>query len=105
MDIPLLFVVSAKTTDINNTIISVNRAKDKNMDLRGIIINDYPQNTDNEDIKMMSILIEEYTGSKVLGILPEYINTITPSDLISEMLNRVDIEQVFKIKIAKLKKS
>ena len=69
LNIPLLYVVSAKTSDINNTIIAVKRAKEKNIDLRGIIINDYPQNTDNEDIKMMSILIEEYTGTKVLGIL------------------------------------
>ena len=80
----------------------MNRAKELNIDLRGIIINDYPINTDNEDIKMMSILIEEYTKTKVLGILPEFFRTINPSDLITEILNRVDIESIFNIKIAKI---
>ena len=104
LDLPILFVVSAKTSDINNSILSVNRARELNLSVRGIIINDYPTNTDNEDIKMMSKLIEEYTGTKILGILPEFVRTITPSDLITEILNRIDIESVFKIKIAKLGK-
>ena len=102
LDLPLLLVVSAKMSDINNTILAVNRARELNIDLRGVIINDYPQNTDNEDIKMMSKLIEEYTGTEVLGILPEFISTINPSDLITEILNKVNIEKIFKIKISKL---
>lgn len=102
LNLPLLFAVSAKISDINNTILAVNRAKELNIDLRGIIINDYPINTDNEDIKMMSKLIEEYTDTKVLGILPEITKDIDPSDLITVILNGIDIEKVFKIKIAKL---
>ena len=102
LNLPLLFAVSARISDINNTILAVNRAKDLNIDLRGIIINDYPINTDNEDIKMMSKLIEEYTDTKVLGILPEITKEIDPSDLITVILNGIDIEKVFKIKIAKL---
>jgi len=104
LNLPLLFIVSAKMSDINNTILAVSRAKELNFDLRGIIINDYPVNTDNEDIKMMSKLIEEYTETEVLGILPEFVRTINPSDLITDILNNVDIEKIFKIKIAKLQK-
>lgn len=102
LNLPLLFVVSAKMSDINNTILAVSRAKELSFDLRGVIINDYPLNTDNEDIKMMSKLIEEYTDEKILGILPKINKNINPEDLITVILNGVDLESVFKIRIAKL---
>ena len=50
----------------------------------------------------MPSLIEEYTGTKVLGILPTFERNVNPNDLISEILNGIDIEAVFQIRIAKL---
>ena len=102
LDVPVLFVVSGKNPDINNTLLSVNRAKELGIKINGIIINDYPYDSDDENIKIMPKLIEEYTGEKILGILPEINKNINPEDLITVILNGVDIESVFKIRIAKL---
>ncbi len=102
LDMPILFVVSAKNPDINNVLLSVNRAKELNFDINGIIINDYPYGVEDADIKLMPKLIEEYTGVEILGIVPEIEKNIDPNDLITVILNSIDLEKVFKIKIAKL---
>ncbi len=102
LDIPILFVVSGKNSDINNTLLSINRANELNIKINGIIINDYPYESNDAEIKMMPKLIEEYTNEKILGILPKIDKNINPEDLITVMLNGIDIESVFKIKISKL---
>jgi len=102
-DIPILFVASGKNPDINNTLLSVNRANELNIKVNGIVINDYDYESKDANIKLMPKLIEEYTDTKVLGILPEITKNIDPSDLITVILNGIDIESVFKIQIAKLR--
>ena len=67
-----------------------------------MIINDYPDNTDDMNIKLLPRLIEEYTDIKILGVLPSFDRNINPNDLITEILNGVDIEAVFQVQIAKL---
>ena len=100
--LPVLFVVSAKNPDINNTFLSLKRAKELGLEIRGVIINDYPEKTLNPNVKLMPKLIEEYTASKVLGIFPE-TEFLSPEDLIAQTLNNINIEDVFNIKISKLK--
>ena len=98
--LPILFVVSAQNPDINNTFLSLNRAKELGLEVRGVIINDYPENP-SADIKLMPKLIEEYTNAKILGIFPK-TEFLKPEDLIAQTLNCIDIEGVFGIKIAKI---
>ena len=100
--VPVLFVVSAENPDINNTFLSLNRAKELGLEVRGVIINDYPESTADPNVKLMPKLIEEYTNAKVLGIFPK-TEFLSPEDLIALTLNNINIENVFKIKIAKLK--
>ncbi len=103
LDIPLLLVVSALNSDINNILLTVNHAKEKGITLRGIILTNYPENTENSDIKLLPRLIEEYTDVKILGILPHFNKAdLNPNDLISEILSGVDLEAVLNIRIAKL---
>lgn len=102
LDLPLLFVISAKNPSVNNALLSINRAKETGINVRGIVFNNYPKQTDDTNIKLMPRLIEEYTDAKVLGILPDFSSPINPNDLITETLNSVDIESVFNVKIAKL---
>ena len=104
LDIPVLFVVSGKNSDINNTLLSVNRANELGIKINGVIINDYPYESENSEIKMMPKLIEEYTNQKILGILPKINKNINPEDLITVILNGIDLESVFRIKIPKLNK-
>lgn len=102
-DMPLLLVVSALNSDINNILLTVNHAKEKGIHIRGIILTNYPEQTENSEIKMLPRLIEEYTDVKILGILPHFNkNDLNPNDLISEILSGVDLEAVINIRIAKL---
>lgn len=103
LDIPLLLVVSVVNSSINNIILTINHAVEKNISIRGIILTNYPDNTDNADIKMLPRLIEEYTNVKILGILPHFDKAdLNPNDLITEILGGVDIEAVLNVRIAKL---
>ncbi len=97
LDLPMLLVVSGD--NINNTIMSLNRAKEKGINTRGVIV--YDCNEDDINIKLMPKLIKEYTDTKVLGMIPNPEKN--PADLITEILNRVNIEEVFQIPIVKLK--
>lgn len=104
LDVPLLFVVSPKASSINNIILSINHAISMGIVLRGVVINDYPANTDNVNIKLLPRLIEEYSDAKILGILPVISNRkeVNPNDLIENILTGVDLEGIFQVQIAKL---
>ena len=102
LDLPVLLAVSAVKSTINTILVAINHAKDIGINFRGVIINDYPDNTDDMNIKLLPRLIEEYTDIKILGVLPSFDRNINPNDLITEILNGVDIEAVFQVQIAKL---
>ena len=102
LDLPLLLVVSAKAANINNILLTINHALETGINMRGVILSNYPQDCDDVNIKLMPRLIEEYTNTKVLGILPEFDKNLNPNDLITEILNGVDVEGVFNVRIAKL---
>ena len=72
--------------------------------VNGIIVNKYPE--DNEDIGIKNVprLIEEYTDASVVGIIKELsgYEEMSPASIIDNVLNGVDIEKVFDIKIPKL---
>ena len=99
LNLPLLLTVSAENSDLNNALLSINRAKELN--LRGVIVNNYNENSISK--KLLPKMLEEYTDAKVLGTLPHFENNVSSSDLITEILNGVDIEKVFDINIAKLR--
>lgn len=100
LNIPLLLIVSAQKTSINNALLSLNRINESKLKNNGVIITGYDPN--NEDKKFIPKLIEEYSNTKVIGVLPELSTNINPSDLIMEILNGINIEDSFRIKIAKL---
>lgn len=102
-DLPLLIVVSAKDTKIDNIILSVNHARESGIPIRGIILTNFPENCDDANIKLLPKLIEEYTGVSILGILPVFERNVDPNDLINEVLNGIDIEGVFNVQIPKLR--
>lgn len=104
LNLPLLLVVSPAISSINNVIMTINYAKAKEIELRGVILNDCPELTYDMDIKAFPRLIEEYTDANILGIVPHIddLKTINPNDLITNILTGIDIESVFDVKIAKL---
>lgn len=101
LNLPLLLVVSAENPDLSNVLLSINRAKENNINLRGVIVNNFDEQSVRK--KLVPKIIEEYSGAKVLGTLPQIEQEVSPSDLIMEILNNVNVEKVFDISIAKLK--
>ena len=104
LNLPLVIVARPDLGTINHVLLTVNFAKQQGIDVRGVIINRYPKGTDDIAIRTAPRLIEEYSDTKVLGIVRdvEYANTLTPGGMIDTILNSVDVEKIFNIKIPKL---
>lgn len=104
LHLPIILIAKAQEGMINQTLLTINHAHAKGLKIRGIIINGFPADTDNMDIKTSPRLIEEYSDVKILGIIRNFPNAgkITPSELITNIINGIDIESVFDVKISKL---
>lgn len=104
LNLPVIIVTRPDLGAINRVILTTNFAKQQGLDVRGVIINKYPQGTDDLAIRTAPRLIEEYSDAKVLGIIRniETPNSLTPGGMIDTILNGVDVEKIFKIVIPKL---
>lgn len=103
LNLPIVIVARPDLGTINHTLLTINQAKQVGLKLAGVIINKYPEGTDDVAIKNVPRLIEEYSDAKILGIIKDFgTDNITPSVLIDTMLNSVDLEKIFNIKIPKL---
>ena len=102
LKIPMLLVISPSAEAINNALLILNLAKEKGVEIRGAIINNIPEFTDSPKITSIPRLIEEYSDAKILGIVNRMEDKFNPNELITSILNGIDIESVFGIKIAKL---
>lgn len=104
LNLPIVIVVKPDSSTINHVLLTINHALSKGLKIRGIIINDFPENVKSLDVKTTPRLIEEYSDVKILGIVKHFTSfkKINPSDLITNILNGIDIESVFNVKIAKL---
>lgn len=102
--LPIILVVNPNITKIDEVISGINYIHSKHITLSGIIINDYNENSPNLEMKYFPHLIKEFTGAKILGTLPHYDNfdNLSPQNLISDILNCLNIEDIFSLKIAKL---
>lgn len=104
LNLPLVIVIKPYNGVVNQTLLAINHAISKGIEIRGIIINNFPQSITDIDIKTIPRLVEEYSDAKILGIVRNFPNVkkINPNDLITDILNGIDIESVFDVKIAKL---
>lgn len=104
LSIPLLIVARPDLGTINHTLLTINQAKEAGLDIAGVVINRYPQGTNDIAIKTAPRLIEEYSDASILGIIPDIPNfdNVKPGTLINILINSLDIESIFRIKIPKL---
>lgn len=101
---PTVLVIKPDLGTVNQTLLTINQAKSSGLNVRGVIINDFPEIGRTSGIKAVPRLIEEYSDAKILGIIPHFqdIQKLNPNDLLTSILNGIDIESVFNVKIAKL---
>lgn len=104
LNLPVVVVVKPSLNVINQTLLTINHAKEKGLNVRGVIINNFYSSQEQADIKHIPRLIEEYSGAKIVGVLQslEQSPKIDPNSLITNILNGIDIESVFDVKISKL---
>ena len=101
INIPILIVTEPGANAVNNTFMTIAAALEKGIEVRGVIINNIKNDCPKELLNAMTRTIEEFTNVKILGLIPHLVN-YNPEDLITAILNGVDIESVFRIRIAKL---
>jgi dethiobiotin synthetase len=105
LDLPAVIVVKPDAGMINQTLLTINHAESKGIKIRGVIINNFSENMANDaEVKSSFRLIEEYSDARILGIVKTFRNPnkVNPSELITNILNGIDIESVFDVKIEKL---
>ena len=102
LGVPVLIVVQPNEDAINSTLLTIAAAIEKEIDIRGVIINDIPSDCPKEFLTSIPRIIEEFTNVKVLGLVPHLPSKYTPEDMITAVLNGIDIESIFNVKIEKL---
>lgn len=102
--VPVVLVVNPKQNNIDDVISGINYIHTKKLQFMGVIVNEYDDLSANIEDKYFPQLIKEYTGAKVLGCFPHFNDfaNIGADTVIAETLNRLDLEEIFGIKIAKL---
>ncbi len=102
LGVPVLIVVQPNEDAINSTLLTIAAAIEKEIEIRGVIINDIPSDCPKEFLTSIPRIIEEFTNVKVLGLVPHLPSKYTPEDMITAVLNGIDIESIFNVKIEKL---
>ena len=104
LNLPVVVITTPTEEAVNDTILTVNHAETMGIEVNGIIINRYPEGTEDIKIKTLPRLFEEYTKTTVIGMIKELddYRENTPASIIDNVLNGVDIEKVFNVKIPKL---
>ncbi len=69
-NIPMIIVARPNLGTINHTLLTINVAKQYNIKTLGIIISNYPSDTNDIAIKTAPKIIEELSGIKILGCVP-----------------------------------
>ena len=102
LNIPLLIVVEPTNDTVNTVLLSIYTAQMKDIEVRGVVINNIREDCPKNLLTSISRIIEEYTNVKVLGLVSHLEEHYSPEDLITSTLNGIDIESVFGVKIEKL---
>ncbi len=102
LQLPILIVTTPNKDAISSTLSSIYCALEREIEIRGVIINNVEENCSKAELTGLSRVIEEYTNVKILGLVQHINDTLSPQDLISACLNGIDIESVFDVKIEKL---
>ncbi|EKE02549.1 MAG: hypothetical protein ACD_20C00363G0015 [uncultured bacterium] len=109
LNLPLLIVARPDLGTINHTLMTIEAAKNHNIDILGVIISNYPADTDDIAIKTAPDIIHSLSGVEILGVLPRIEGMMQDFNnqelLIEYVIKSINLQEVFKIKIPKLLQS
>lgn len=104
LNLPVVIVVTPTKGAANQTLLTINYAQSQGIKVQGVIINHSVEMTDMQELKHLPRLVEEYSSTRIVGIVKNSGDKrmLEPNNLITDILNGIDIESVFNVKIAKL---
>ena len=104
ISIPIVLAASLRNSNVSEILDYLNFMRIKQMNIRGIILNECPPEHLTSKIKQIQRTIEERTEYPVLGIIPtiQNFNKLKPEDWLEYIICRTDIEAIFNVKIAKI---
>ncbi len=105
LQVPVLFAITPNENSINDTLLSIYAAQEKGLDIRGVVINNIKEDCPKQMLTAITRVVEEYSNVNILGLLPYLGEKVMPEELITGILNGIDIESVFNVKIEKLELS
>lgn len=95
LDLPLIIVARPNLGTINHTLLTIEAAKSQNIKTVGIIISNYPSNTEDIAIKHAPDMIKNISGEKILGILPKIGNLHNnPTVLKDIFLKHINLDSI-----------
>lgn len=101
--IPTIIVLAPTIDTIGQYIAEINAAKAIGLDIAGVIINKYPVYSEAPEVKAFPTLVEKYSDLKIIGLIRNFKGkSVSASSLITEIINGIDVEDVFRMKIPKL---
>lgn len=102
LKVPILIVTKPDDDAVNTTLLTIKSAQEMGIRIRGLIINDIQKDCPKSLLKSIPRVIEEYTNVNVLGLVQNLGEKYSPEDMISAILNGIDIESIFGVRIEKL---
>ena len=94
LDLPLIIVARPDLGTINHTLLTIEAAKNFGIKILGIIISNYPVDTEDLTIKTAPDYIKTFSGVEILGILPK-INNINRNNLLESTKNNINLDTIF----------
>ncbi|NOY65153.1 MAG: dethiobiotin synthase [Nitrospirae bacterium] len=92
MGIPLIIVSVNKLGTINHTFLTVDAARSKGVDIKGLIVNEIRQSNDVSVDSNISV-IKRLIDVPVVGVFP-FIDNLTRENIEKEGLNNIQIEYI-----------
>lgn len=100
---PIVFILTPEPDTIGQYISEIYTARSLGLDIRGAVINKYSVSSDSKEIKSFPNMIEKYTDVKILGLIRNFKGkSVQANVLISEILNGIDLQELFNMQIPKL---
>ena len=103
LNLPIIIIVNPSNNSVSRYLSDINTAKTLGLDILGVIINKFSVYSDSIEIKAFPSLIEKYSDVKILGLIRNFKGkSVKTNVLINEILNGIELETLFNMKIPKL---
>lgn len=97
LNIPTVIITDASVGTLNATTLTAHYAKAKGLDVKGIIINGYPDNP-SEGVRHNPEMIERTTGFPILGIVPKLENVesmLEKEEILEKLIAGIDLTKLY----------